>query len=66
MRNFVEIPGGKSKRFSNRKDGTNVRHEDNDEGFFKGDRQQDARRQRRESRQLMRRVCSGEHFSSDD
>jgi hypothetical protein len=66
MRNFAEIPGGKSNRFPTRKDGNQDRYEDHEESFFKGDRQQDKRRERRESRQLMRSICAGGYDPNED
>lgn len=67
MRNFAEIPGGgKSTRFSTRKDGGNDRPEDHEDGFFRDNRRQDKRRERRESRQLMRNICAGVFDPSED
>ncbi len=63
MRTFVEIPAsnGKIKRIHNRTDGHSARRDERDDGFFEAGRQpHDARKARRQSRELMRRVRSGD------
>ena len=67
MRNFVDIPGGKIKRVTNRKDGNYDRRDEREDGFFEAGRQpHDARKSRRETRQLMRRVLGGEPLPTED
>jgi hypothetical protein len=66
MRNFVETLG-RNQRSTNRKDGSKTRREDHDDGVFETSRQpHDARRERRVSRELMRRVRNGEPFPLED
>lgn len=67
MRTYVDMPGGKMKRVSNRRDGNYDRRNERQDGFFESGRQShDSRRDRRASRQLLRRVTSGEGVDSDE